>query len=155
MITFRTAKPSEAEVLSALALASKAHWDYSTDFMQACKDELSHTSEQLANEDYIYTVAVKSKSIIGFYKLENIHQETILLEALFIDPSFIKQGLGRQLFQHVKQTCATKGALLIEVQSDPNAEGFYKSVGMTVTGKLQSGSIEGRYLPTLITPTQS
>ena len=149
MIEFRTAKPSEAEELSELAIVSKAHWDYSSEFMEACKDELSHTPEQLANEEYIYNVAVKNESIIGFYKLENIHQEIILLEALFIDPSVIGEGIGRKLYEHAIQAGAAIGALSIEVQSDPNAEGFYKSVGMRVTGKQQSGSIEGRYLPTL------
>ncbi|WP_371194556.1 GNAT family N-acetyltransferase [Glaciecola sp. SC05] len=149
MTKFRTAKPSEAERLSALAITSKAHWGYSLEFMEACKAELSHTPEQLANEKCIYIVAVKNKSIIGFYKLENIYQQTILLEALFIDPSMIGRGVGRELYEHAKQTGAARGAEFIEVQSDPNAEGFYKSMGMEVTGKEQSGSIEGRYLPIL------
>lgn len=146
MIEFRTAKLSEAEELSELAMVSKAHWGYSSEFMEACKSELSYTREQLANKESIYTVAVKNESIIGFYKLENIHQKTILLEALFINPSMIGMGVGRQLYEHAKQTCITNRAMFIEVQSDPNAEGFYKSVGMSVTGKQQSGSIEGRYL---------
>jgi GNAT superfamily N-acetyltransferase len=151
MIEFRTAKPSEAERLSELAVISKAHWGYSSEFMETCRAELSHTPEQLANEKYIYNVAVKNETIIGFYKLENIHQQTILLEALFVDPSMIGLGVGRELYEHAKQTGAAKGAEFIEVQSDPHAEGFYKSMGMKVTGKEQSGSIEGRYLPTLKT----
>jgi GNAT superfamily N-acetyltransferase len=117
--------------------------------MESCKAELSHTPEQLVNEEYIYNVAVKNKSIIGFYKLENIQQDTILLEALFIEPSMIGQGIGRILYEHAKQYCADNGATYIEVQSDPNSESFYKAVGMSVTGKAQSGSIKGRYLPTL------
>ena len=149
MIEFRTAIPNEAKLLSELAISSKAHWGYSLEFMDACKDELSHTPKQLRNDEYIYKVAVKDESIIGFYKLENIHQHTILLEALFIEPSMIGHGIGRKLFEHAKQTGAKKGAEFIEVQSDPNSEGFYKSVGMKVTGKTQSGSIAGRYLPTL------
>jgi GNAT superfamily N-acetyltransferase len=151
MIEFRTAKPSEAEKLYKLAIVSKAHWGYSSEFMEACKDELSHTPHQLASEEYIYNVAVKNESIIGFYKLENIHQETILLEALFVDPTVIGVGVGRKLYEHAKQVGADNGAEFIEVQSDPNAEGFYKSVGMKITGKEPSGSIEGRYLPTLKT----
>jgi len=149
MINFRKAKPNEANLISALAINSKAYWGYSIKFMEACKAELTHTPTELANEDYIYNVAVKGQSIIGFYKLEDICQDTIILEALFINPSMIGSGLGRALYEHAKQACLVKGALYIEVQSDPNAEGFYKALGLNVTGKTQSGSIAGRFLPTL------
>ena len=149
MIDFRTAKQNEAKAISELAINSKAYWGYSSKFMDECKAELSHTPEQLINEEYIYNVAVKGESIVGFYKLVNILQETILLEALFIEPSMIGCGLGRNLYEHAKQVCSDKGAVYIEVQSDPNSEGFYKTVGMNVTGKAQSESIAGRYLPTL------
>ena len=149
MVDFRKAKQNEAKVISELAINSKAHWGYSSKFMEECKAELSHTPEQLINDKYIYIVAVKGESIVGFYKLENILQETILLEALFIEASMIGCGLGRNLYEHAKQVCSDQGAVYIEVQSDPNSEGFYKTVGMNVTGKAQSGSIAGRYLPTL------
>ena len=149
MVDFRKAKQNEAKVISELAINSKAHWGYSSKFMEECKAELSHTPEQLINDKYIYIVAVKGESIVGFYKLENILQETILLEALFIEASMIGCGLGRNLYEHAKQVCSDQGAVYIEVQSDPNSEGLYKTVGMNVTGKAQSGSIAGRYLPTL------
>lgn len=149
MIDFRKAKKNEAKVISELAINSKAHWGYSSKFMEECNAELTHTPGQLINEEYIYNVAVKDGTIVGFYKLDNILQETILLEALFIEPSLIGCGLGRNLYEHAKQACCDKGAEYLEVQSDPNAEGFYKNVGMKVTGKTQSGSIAGRYLPTL------
>lgn len=155
MVEIRVARPNEASAISELAINSKAYWGYSFEFMQECKAELSHSSEQLKSSNCLYTVALIDQSIIGFYKLENIYQETVLLEALFIKPSMIGLGYGRKLYQHAKGTAADIGANFIAVQSDPNAENFYKSVGMTVTGKALSGSIEGRYLPTLISSTRS
>ena len=150
MFDFWLAEPNEAQFLSELALRSKAHWGYSLEFMEACKSELSHTPEQLQNDKYIYNVIIKGGIIIGFYKLENILQETVILEALFLEPSEISFGFGRKIFEHAKSVAAEQGGRFIEVQSDPYAEDFYKSVGMKVIGKTESGSIIGRYLPILI-----
>lgn len=152
MSHIRRAYSSEAKVLSDLAFRSKAHWDYTSEFMDACKDELSYTPEQIDDNKYIYTVTVKDEGVVGFYKLENIQQERILLEALFVDPSFIGLGIGKVLFEHAKQSAIEHRGLFLDVQSDPNAEEFYTNMGMTIIGKQESGSIQGRYLPTLTMP---
>ena len=149
MSNIRRAYSSEAQILSKLAFRSKAHWDYTPEFMNACKDELSHTKEQINDNKNIYTVIVKGEDIVGFYKLENLKQKRILLEALFIDPSFIGQGIGRILFEHAKQSAISHSGLFLDVLSDPNAENFYINVGMSVIGKQESGSIQGRYLSIL------
>ena len=42
----RLAEPSEAEVLTRLAMTAKASWGYSNAFMEACRAELTMTSHQ-------------------------------------------------------------------------------------------------------------
>ena len=44
----RSARPEEAETLSALALRSKAYWGYPADFMEACREELTLTPMTIA-----------------------------------------------------------------------------------------------------------
>jgi hypothetical protein len=44
---------------------------------------------------------------------------------------------------------ARLGGKLLTIQSDPQAEGFYRSMGAQPTGKRETGSIPGRQLPAL------
>lgn len=149
MLEIRKVDPLEAELISALAIRSKAHWGYDKEFMDFCIDELSHSKEQISDKNSRYYLAEKNGEILGFYKLENLHLDTILLEALFVDTSAIGGGVGRTLFEHAKETAKKCGGTFLEAQSDPYAEQFYLAMGAKVTGRKESGSIAGRYLPTI------
>jgi hypothetical protein len=50
---------------------------------------------------------------------------------------------------HAKNHAAALGGRVIIVQSDPNAEKFYRAAGGILTGTQESKSIQGRLLPTL------
>ncbi|MDC2889359.1 GNAT family N-acetyltransferase [Psychrosphaera algicola] len=145
----RNAKLVEASVLTNIALKSKAHWGYDQQFMADCVEELSQSKEKLARENFVYRVAEFDGQVVGFSILENTHLRDISLDALFIDPEFIGFGIGKQLFCDVVEQAKSYRAESITVQSDPNAEGFYLAMGMTLSSKLESGSIPGRMLPTL------
>lgn len=147
MLEIRKVHPSEAELISALAIRSKAHWGYDREFMDSCVDELSHSKKQISDENVRYYLAEKGAKILGFYKLENLHRDTVLLEALFIETSAIGSGVGRALFEHAKEIAKNCGGAYLEAQSDPNAELFYLAMGAKVTGRKESGSIPGRFLP--------
>ncbi len=147
MITIRKINSSEAQLISDLAMRSKAHWGYDNEFMAACVDELSYSAEQIINDDFRYYLAEENGSLLGFYMLNNLANETVLLEALFVEPSHIGKGVGRRLLKHAIQTAKRCGAAALEAQSDPYAEPFYVAMGATITGRKESGSIPGRLLP--------
>ena len=65
--TIRPAHHTEASRLSALALRAKAHWGYSPAFMQACRAELTVSSEQIAQG--IFVVAEIAQDVVGCYAL--------------------------------------------------------------------------------------
>ena len=71
------------------------------------------------------------------------------MEALFVDPDHIGSGFGRQLMTHAKNQALALGGNSLSIGADPNAEKFYRAAGGVVTGKHESQSIPGRYLPTL------
>jgi len=152
MISYDKARPSDAQIISALAIRSKAHWGYDEKFMNSCITELSHSAKDIQNGNYhfiVLKVQKKGKSkIVGFYKLENIDSKEILLEALFIDADEIGNGYGKMLFEHAKLAAVKHGASSLILQSDPHAEGFYQAQGMQVIGKEESESIPGRFLST-------
>lgn len=141
-------------MLSALALRAKAHWGYSIDFIEACRAELTWSPVQLSAPGYAYVIAEISGAIVGFYALQRLSATLFELDALFVEPERIGQGIGRALVEHAKEMAAKQGGRTLIVQADPHAESFYRAAGGMITGKRESGSIPGRYLPVLTIPLQ-
>jgi len=143
----RPAHASEACLLSELALRSKAHWGYSSEFLEAVRAELSYDEKQLRSEHMRVFVLEHAKRVVGFYALAHQSGTAIELDALFVEPDCIGKGFGRLLLDHAKSMATTMGATKLIIQGDPNAERFYLAAGAVLTGNEESGSIPGRYLP--------
>lgn len=142
----RKAQVSEIELLSDLALNSKAHWGYSDAFMAACRDELTVTRQQI--EDGEVWVADTDAGAAGLYRL-SVEGDTAEVELLFVRPNLIGSGIGRALWDHMIAEAARRGAARLYVDSDPQAEGFYRAMGCRRIGEAASASIAGRTLPRL------
>lgn len=140
----RRACPGEAGVISALALRSKGHWGYSSEFLDACREELTFSPEQCASGHVI--VAVAAERILGFYVLTGSPPDG-RLGALFVEADLIGQGLGHLLLNHALATAAERGFRSLVLDADPGAESFYARYGAETTGHVDSGSIPGRRLP--------
>lgn len=141
------ATPDEAATLSDLAQRSKSHWGYSKEFMQSCTDELTYHADQLVDENCRYVVADVNAEIIGFYALAKMSAHQFELEALFVEPAYIGQGIGRNLLCHALDAVREKCGTSVLIQGDPNAETFYLAAGAKRVGTRESGSIAGRFLP--------
>ena len=141
----RYALPGETEYLSKLALCSKAYWDYSEEFMEACYQEL--TVDKYYLEQNRTFVLENDGFIIGFYSLEHVCTDEVELGFLFVEPSEIRKGYGQKLIMHAKQQARNLGYSKIIIQADPNAEQFYCAVGGTIVGTRKSASIPNRELP--------
>ena len=143
----RPASLDDAERLTKIAFESKAYWGYSAEFMEACRAELRVSAETLnANP---YTVFEVDGKIVGFHVLAPLSETEIELDALFLDPAHIGKGTGRLLMEDAIKKARTTGASKMIIQSDPNAEPFYTAFGATLISQTESGSIPGRFLPTL------
>ena len=112
----RDAHATDGEVLSVLAMRSKAHWGYPDEFLAACREELTYDERYLGG--------------------------------LFVEPAFIGTGLGRALMRHALAAARASGARTMVIHGDPNAGPFYEASGAVVVGRVPSGSIPGRTLPT-------
>lgn len=145
--TIREAIPDEAPSLSALALRSKAHWEYPNEFVEACREVLTYSPEQIDSDNFHFFVAEVSDSSIGFYALVQSSPQEVHLEALFIEPEHIRQGYGHTLLEHAKARAKALGAITMTIQGDPNSESFYRSAGAKLTGQQESTVLPGRYLP--------
>lgn len=142
----RQAIPDEADVITQIAMQSKAHWGYDKAFMMSCREELTYTSQQLEQEQF-FILEIDRCQIVGFYQIFSVDSSTVELEALFVLPGFIGKGYGRILMRHALNQAYDLNYLNMTVQSDPNAALFYQKMGGRLTGEKESGSINGRFLP--------
>ncbi|NUK01092.1 GNAT family N-acetyltransferase [Streptomyces lunaelactis] len=150
-VLIRPARATEAEILSALALRSKAHWGYDAEFLDACKDELTVGAGEVARRRA--TVADRDGHILGFTTLEE-EPPTGVLGMMFVEPQAIGQGIGRLLFEHTIAAGRELGFVQITIDADPNAEPFYRAMGAVRIGNVPSGSIAYRVLPQLVITIQ-
>jgi GNAT superfamily N-acetyltransferase len=141
------ASKSDAKELSSLAFRSKAHWGYSLEFMAACKDELTYTPAMIDAPQHHFYLVRRGSVLVGFYALVVRDRHTAELEALFVAPEYIRNGVGKALVAHCKMLAKQLGISTVVIQGDPNAEGFYLSMGGRPSGYLESASIPSRQLP--------
>lgn len=146
----RFAKPTEAILLSNLAMRSKGHWGYDADFLASCKEELTYNEVQLTSPTSCFKVAeLNGRSVTGFFALNFLENDSPELEALFVDPDYIGQGWGKLLLRAAITVAKEHQARSIKLQGDPFAEAFYLANGAVKVGETESQSISGRFLPLL------
>jgi GNAT superfamily N-acetyltransferase len=72
------------------------------------------------------------------------------LTKLFVEPTNLRVGVGRKLFEWAKAAAHTFGASVLTIHADPGAANFYRRMGAADDGVVPSGSIPGRVLPRLV-----
>ncbi len=144
----RAAQAGEEAALTELALRSKAHWGYDAAFLEACRPELTVTSEQVAAGQ---VWVAQDSSVVGMSVLDLDAAELV---ALFVEPAAIGTGAGRALLIAACERAATAGLATLEIESDPHAETFYLAHGARRVGE-RSSSSTGRRLPLLELPASS
>ena len=147
-LSLRGARPEEAPQLTALALRSKAHWGYDAAFLERCGAELAVTEADVATGNV--TVAERDGVLLGFAALSL--DAPAELEALFVEPAAMGQGVGAALVEHARSTARRAGVDALLIESDPNAEAFYRRQGAEPVGERRSPT-SGRRLPLLRLPT--
>jgi GNAT superfamily N-acetyltransferase len=144
--SIRRACGRDAAALTDLALRSKAVWGYDAAFIDACRDELRLSPDEVERHP-TYLLEDRGQPL-GHYQLR-LRALTADVWHFFVAPNAIRRGVGRRLWAHLEDTARVAGALRLEVDSDPHAEGFYVAMGMRRVGEAASGSIPGRLLPHL------
>lgn len=150
MTTIRSARREDCEVLTELAMRSKAVWGYDAAFMEACREELTIHPEMI-DADIVKLLEIdgpKGREIAGFYRLK-LENGVVEVYDFFIDPGHLRQGHGKRLWHALLEDARSFGAPTLGVDADPQAEAFYVAMGMRTVGKAPSGSIPGRFLPRL------
>jgi ribosomal protein S18 acetylase RimI-like enzyme len=146
-------RPCDAGVLTEISFAAKRYWGYPERWIEHWRETLTVTPEFICRNE-VYAATIEGK-VVGFYALAGEGRK-MELEHLWVSPEFIGKGVGRALFDHAVRRAAALGAEVVGVESDPNAEDFYRRMGARRVGEI-SYPIDGqrRTLPLLAVEVQS
>ena len=75
--------------------------------------------------------------IVGFATTLAIEQ-VLELEDLFVDPDWMRRGVGRHLLRDVVAVAAREHVQRVEVTANPHALAFYDSVGFVHDGEVET-----------------
>jgi GNAT superfamily N-acetyltransferase len=145
MIEIRDARPGEADELTVIAHASKAHWGYPQEWIEMWRDDLTVTEDFLA--EHLVLVAESEGRLVGFSAVVGDGEQREL-DGLFVVPGSLRQGIGKQLLAVAIARVRPEGVQALRIVSDPHAEAFYKSQGAVWIGE-QPSVPQGRKLPVL------
>ena len=145
-IEIRRAQPQDAEVLTAIAHAAKRHWNYPEDWIAQWNLDLTITPGFITENEVF--VALIDGQIAGCCALV-LTNSLAEIEHMWMRPEHMGTGTGRALFTHAKLRAEERGANVLELSADPNAEGFYAHMGAKRIGEIPAGMSgqEDRVLP--------
>jgi len=136
----KPASVGDAQTLTQIALDAKRHWGYPEHWIKHWESDLTISAEFITN-NHVY-VAEDEGEIRGFYAL-CVVDETAELEHLWVRPSHIGTGIGKELFLDAMERAAKLSVSEVELSADPNAAGFYQRMGAQKIGEVDS-EIDGQ-----------
>ncbi len=149
-LVVRRLEPEEAarrlDALVALVLRSKASWGYDEDFMT--RFAATSVTRELVGPRRVSLVALSGQREVGLAVVDD-EGSRAWLEDLWVEPALFIRGVGRALFVASLDVVRGWGRSVLELESDPNAEGFYLAMGATRTATRPSSLAPDRPLPLL------
>jgi len=131
-VEVRRATAGDAWALTRIAFAAKRYWAYPECWIELWGESLTITPE-FVRDNEVYA-AVSGGEPFAFYALTGTGRK-LELEHLWVSPVWIGSGKGRLLFAHAMDGAASRGAGTVEIEADPNAEGFYLRMGARRVGE--------------------
>ncbi len=128
-MSITAAQPTDLAALTRIAIAAKSHWGYPAEWMAQWHDEFVFPPAYLT--DHPTFITRTGESITGFCSLKP-DTDTLHVEHLWILPTAMGAGFGRDLFNHAESWARAQGARQLVVESDPHATGFYERMGAVV-----------------------
>jgi GNAT superfamily N-acetyltransferase len=83
-------------------------------------------------------VAERDGAIVGFAAVLPRPDGDAELDALFVEPSLWKAGVGRLLVDHCADVARGRSSRILHVVGNPHAEGFYAACRFRATGAVET-----------------
>lgn len=136
----RRAVAADIPALNAIALAAKAHWGYTDEQLRVWRSDLEVQPDSLESRPVF--VAEVDGQVAGFVQVATNVQPWEVC-AMWVLPSHMGRGLGRSLLARACHFAAAAGQRELSIDSEPNAEGFYRACGAWVVGHV-AAPVPGR-----------
>ncbi|SHH58466.1 GNAT family N-acetyltransferase [Flavobacterium johnsoniae] len=130
--------------LTEITKKSKAYWGYSDEQMEKWNNNLTITIDYIATNSVFNLV--DENQIIGYYSYIRLENNQVKLDNLFILPEYIGKGFGSFLMNDFLERMRNEKCQKIILDSEPNAEQFYRKIGFTKIGEFET-SIKNRFMP--------
>jgi GNAT superfamily N-acetyltransferase len=140
MPIIRKASPEEAPSLTQIALSAKEYWGYPEHWIKHWEPDLTISEDFIQNNEVF--VAEDKGEIRGFYAL-SINGSKAELEHMWVAPAYIGTGVGKELFLDAMNRSTALNVRQVSITADPNAAGFYRRMGATQVGEVES-EIDGQ-----------
>jgi GNAT superfamily N-acetyltransferase len=134
-VIVRPAVVSEQKQLVSLQWRASLNNPGDRDALRAHPDAIELPLEQI--KDGGVFVAEVAGSVMGFAAILPRDHGDFELDALFVEPTSWRQGIGRALVEHCAAAARVAGAGSLHVIGNPHAEGFYSACGFIVLGTKQ------------------
>ncbi|HEY6619452.1 MAG TPA: GNAT family N-acetyltransferase [Steroidobacteraceae bacterium] len=128
----RPAIPSERRTLEALQWRASLGNEGDRDALLRHPDAIDLPLEQIAAGGV--SVLEQDGAIAGFAAILPRDDGDTDLDALFVEPSIQRRGVGRKLIDHCAEKARSKGSRALHVVGNIHAKPFYLSCGFTIVG---------------------
>jgi GNAT superfamily N-acetyltransferase len=134
--TVRSARVGEREALEALQLRSSVRDPMYRAQLAAHPDAIDLPVEQITAGHV--RVAEQNGVVVGFAVLLERSGGACELDGLFVEPEYMRGGVGRRLVEDAARLARERGAARIDVVANPQSLAFYEAVGFTFAGEAQT-----------------
>jgi GNAT superfamily N-acetyltransferase len=135
-IVIRPAQTSERSSLEALQWRASLANPGDRDSLLANPDAIVLPAEQIT-DGHVF-VAEDDNAIVGFATVLPRPDGNAELDALFVEPSLWKRGVGRLLVDRCADVARTRASRILHVVGNPHAEGFYTACGFRTAGTFET-----------------
>jgi GNAT superfamily N-acetyltransferase len=135
-IVIRPARQGERTLLEALQWRASLANPGDRDSLLANPDAIVVPAEQIADGHVL--VAESDEVIVGFAAVLPRPDGNSELDALFVEPSLWKRGVGRLLVDNCADLARQRASRILHVVGNPHAEGFYVACGFQTAGTVET-----------------
>ena len=132
----RRAVVSEQRELEDLQMRASLTNAGDRDALLAHPDAIELPPEQIAAGSVF--VAERNGAIAGFAALLPRADGGAELDALFVEPTMRRCGIGRLLVEHCCEVARLQGSAFLHVIGNPHAQDFYIACGFRLTGTAET-----------------
>jgi len=131
-VTIRPARVDEQPALESLQRRASLANPGDREALLAHPEAIALPVEQL--EAGAVYLAEADGATVGFAALLRRADGNAQLDALFVDPTAWRRGIGRALVNHCAGRARDWGSPVLFVVGNPHAEAFYQSCGFVIVG---------------------